>query len=95
MKKEKDNILEAYEEMLNEARGYYVGLWNRQFYAKEYKQINVPPNIGSEKLRDIVITQHIDFFDDMVKLELMVLKYLQQMDKRSEKWEKWLKSQGL
>jgi hypothetical protein len=35
MKKPKDNILEAYEEMLiNES--YYTGLWKRQFYAKKF-----------------------------------------------------------
>jgi hypothetical protein len=93
MSKEKDKILEAYEEMLVEGRGYYRGLWKEQFDPKDYRPMSLPP--GYENVEEQVIKQHKKFREDMWKLETMVTKYLIQMDKRSNVWEKWLKLQGL
>jgi hypothetical protein len=55
--------------------------------------MSLPP--GYENVEEQVIKQHKKFREDMWKLEMMVTKYLIQMDKRSNVWEKWLKLQGL
>jgi hypothetical protein len=93
MKKPKDNILEAYEEMLiNES--YYTGLWKRQFYAKEFTPMFLDHRSDfSEEKKESIQKEKKKFVDDMAKLELSVIGAIQKMDKRSDKWDKWLKKE--
>jgi len=92
MKKQKDNILEAYEEMLDEAKGYYTGLWKRQFYAKELTPMFLDHRSDfSDEKKAQIQNEKKKFVKDMADLELSVIGAIQKMDKRSQQWEKWLK----